>query len=68
MKKMTYLLIIALCASVPSFCQVAAGVDSTVKRKDTTFVATGNPIIRHKYTADPAALVYRDKVYLCRTR
>lgn len=33
-------------------------------RPDTTFTATGNPIIRHKYTADPAALVYKEKVYL----
>lgn len=32
--------------------------------KDTVFVADGNPIIRHKFTADPAALVYKDKVYL----
>ena len=32
--------------------------------KDTSFIAEGNPIIRHKYTADPAALVYKDKVYL----
>ncbi|WP_153800666.1 glycoside hydrolase family 43 protein [Foetidibacter luteolus] len=24
----------------------------------------GNPIIRHKYTADPTALVYNDKIYL----
>jgi len=32
--------------------------------KDTTFRAEGNPIIRYKYTADPAALVYKDKVYL----
>jgi beta-xylosidase len=31
---------------------------------DTNFVATGNPIIRHKYSADPAAIVYKDKVYL----
>ena len=34
------------------------------KLQDTTFVAKGNPIIAHKYTADPAALVYNDKVYL----
>ncbi|MCQ6957228.1 glycoside hydrolase family 43 protein [Mucilaginibacter aquariorum] len=26
--------------------------------------AAGNPIIKNKYTADPAALVYKDKVYL----
>ncbi|WP_207421266.1 glycoside hydrolase family 43 protein [Desertivirga brevis] len=25
---------------------------------------TRNPIIKHKYTADPAAMVYKDKVYL----
>jgi beta-xylosidase len=31
---------------------------------DTTFQATGNPVIRYKYTADPAAMVYKDKVYL----
>jgi len=28
------------------------------------FTSTGNPIITHKFTADPAALVYKDKVYL----
>ena len=32
--------------------------------RDTTFKSAGNPIITHKYTADPAALVYKDKVYL----
>jgi len=32
--------------------------------KDTTFTATGNPVITYKYTADPAALVYKDKVYI----
>ncbi len=32
--------------------------------KDTTFPSNGNPIIRHKFTADPAALVYDGKVYL----
>src|SRR5438045_387658 len=32
--------------------------------KDTVFIAQGNPIIRHKFTADPAAMVYKDKVYL----
>ncbi|MBP6023382.1 glycoside hydrolase family 43 protein [Ferruginibacter sp.] len=31
---------------------------------DTSFVATGNPIIKYKFTADPAALVYKDKVYI----
>jgi beta-xylosidase len=31
---------------------------------DTTFRATGNPIIKHTYTADPATIVHQDKVYL----
>lgn len=33
-------------------------------KADTVIHSEGNPIIRHKYTADPAALVYKDKVYL----
>ncbi len=32
--------------------------------QDTSFRASGNPIIRHKYTADPAAMVHNGKVYL----
>jgi beta-xylosidase len=32
--------------------------------KDTVFKANGNPIITHKYTADPAALVHNNIVYL----
>jgi beta-xylosidase len=32
--------------------------------KDTTFSSNGNPVIRHKFTADPAAIVYKGKVYL----
>jgi len=32
--------------------------------KDTVIHSTSNPIITHKYTADPAAMVYKDKVYL----
>jgi hypothetical protein len=32
--------------------------------KDTTFTATGNPIIKYKFTADPAAFVYKDRVYI----
>jgi beta-xylosidase len=30
----------------------------------STHLLTGNPIIRHKYTADPTALVYNDTMYL----
>jgi beta-xylosidase len=31
---------------------------------DTTFRAEGNPIIKYKYTADPAAMVHKGKLYL----
>jgi beta-xylosidase len=37
---------------------------AAVVNPDTTIHATGNPIIRHEFTADPAAMVYKDKVYL----
>jgi beta-xylosidase len=36
----------------------------SMNNDDTSFTATGNPIIKYKYTADPAAMVYKDKVYL----
>ena len=36
----------------------------SAKAQDTTFRANGNPIIRHKFTADPAAMVHNGKVYL----
>ncbi|TAH04900.1 MAG: glycoside hydrolase [Sphingobacteriales bacterium] len=35
-----------------------------VLAQDTAFIAAGNPIIRHKYTADAAALVYKDTLYV----
>lgn len=31
---------------------------------DSTFRCDGNPIIKHEFTADPAAMVYKGKVYL----
>lgn len=34
------------------------------QKKDTTFVAKGNPIITHKFTADPAAFVHNGTLYL----
>ena len=42
----------------------AQKANNIFRSNDTTFQSTGNPIITHKYTADPAALVYKDKVYL----
>ena len=32
--------------------------------RDTIIKSSGNPVFSHKYTADPAALVYKDRVYL----
>jgi beta-xylosidase len=37
---------------------------SVVAQQNNTAVAGGNPIIKNKYTADPAAFVYGDSVYL----
>lgn len=38
-------------------------IANTIKAQDTK-VITGNPIITDKYTGDPAALVYKNTVYL----
>ncbi|WP_232336511.1 glycoside hydrolase family 43 protein [Mucilaginibacter aquatilis] len=43
---------------------VAQKANNVYRSSDTTFKSVGNPVITHKYTADPAALVYKDKVYL----
>lgn len=43
---------------------IAASGQQTKTSRDTVFRSTGNPVITHKYTADPAALVYNNKVYL----
>ncbi len=43
---------------------VLAALNSLPAQNDTTFTATGNPIIRHKYTADPSAMVYKDRMYI----
>lgn len=52
------------CSFFPTTALLAQPLtDSTVK-KDTSFRAEGNPIIRHKFTADPSALVHGDKVFL----
>lgn len=32
--------------------------------RDTTFRNEGNPLIRYKYTADPAAMIYKNRLYL----
>lgn len=45
-------------------CGVCSLQMNAQEKKNTTFIANGNPIIQHKYTADPGAMVYRDTVYL----
>ncbi|MDI3321958.1 glycoside hydrolase family 43 protein [Pinibacter soli] len=45
-------------------CGICSLQMSAQERKDTMFIANGNPVIQHKYTADPAAMVYHDTVYL----
>jgi len=55
MKKSFVLLLSILCVS-QLFCQEVT--------RDTTFRAKGNPVIRYKYTADPAAMVYKNIFYL----
>ncbi|ALJ01381.1 glycoside hydrolase [Rufibacter tibetensis] len=45
-------------------CTLSGTSASAQSPADTTIRATSNPIFTHKYTADPAALVYKDKVYL----
>src|SRR5436190_12285427 len=34
------------------------------KNNDSIIHSGSNPVITHQYTADPAAMVYKDKVYL----
>lgn len=50
--------LVLLCAALLSSSGILA------ETQDTTFVANGNPLIKHKFTADPAGLVYNGKVYL----
>lgn len=33
-------------------------------KSDTVFQSKGNPVFRHKYTADPAALVHNNRLYI----
>lgn len=43
---------------------LASLVNAQMPTPDTTFVANGNPIIRYKYSADPAAFVEGETMYL----
>ena len=46
------------------FTVLMGGMQVFAAKGDTTFHSNGNPIIRHEFTADPAAMVYKGKVYL----
>ncbi len=43
-----------------SLATMVFAVPGEARQTDTTFVANGNPLVRHKYTADPGALVDAD--------
>jgi beta-xylosidase len=58
MKAQKYLLTLALALGC-----LASTHAQTVK-SDSVIHTNGNPIIRHEFTADPAAMVYKGKVYL----
>lgn len=60
---MKFLFAVIFIAGLLNFSGTTPRNYSTLKT-DTTFIANGNPIIRHKFTADPAAIVYNEKVYL----
>lgn len=47
-----------------TLCPSNALAQKSKKTSGETTVKTGNPVITHKYTADAAALVYRDTVWL----
>lgn len=60
------LTIISLLALISS-CKTTKPENNKASANDgnaTQTLALNNPIIKDKYTADPAALVYKDKVYL----
>lgn len=55
--------LLALVAANTTTAQNNVSVSASAKAKNTTTLVN-NPIIKDKYTGDPAALVYKDKVYL----
>jgi beta-xylosidase len=47
------------------FCLLGSfAVNAQPVSYDTTFHSEGNPVFKHKYTADPAALVHGGKLYI----
>lgn len=50
-------------SAIISACNVPANIDD-IRYANTDTSTAGNPIIRNKFTADPAAMVYNNRVYL----
>jgi beta-xylosidase len=63
MKIRTILYSLSLLSAVVS-CKTTAVKETAHTEKNQPSLKMNNPIITDKYTADPAALVYKDKVYL----
>jgi beta-xylosidase len=55
---------IFFCLAFATIHCCAVNAQGLSRESDTVFMSAGNPVIRHKFTADPAALVYRDTIYL----
>lgn len=47
-----------------SFLGALAFTLSQAQSGDTTFRSSGNPVFKHKFTADPAGLVHSNKLYI----
>ena len=63
MKITRILFSVSLLSAVVS-CKTTAVKETAHTEKNQQLLKMNNPIITDKYTADPAALVYKDKVYL----
>ncbi|MGZ5248309.1 MAG: hypothetical protein ACXWCR_14475, partial [Flavitalea sp.] len=55
---------VAMIRFIALFSALLFSISINAQLMDTTFIAEGNPVIRHKFTADPAAIVHNNKVYL----
>lgn len=47
-----------------AFCIIRAETPKASSGVVHTWMAGGNPVVQHKYTADPAALVYNDTLFI----
>ncbi|MDA3881288.1 MAG: glycoside hydrolase family 43 protein [Prolixibacteraceae bacterium] len=63
-RMMTMLSFIATALMLLGSCNPSGKTESNADTTSSDPHKAGNPVITHKYTADPAALVYNDTVYL----